>query len=173
MRNKEYYRPRICPRADDYDSGDEREQQIISRAIDKIGPVALRSALSQLYPANSTASLCAPGHVYNAVQKSTSDVRREYKRIFIEESDSEWSESVLNALILFKKALTLYFQSWKFVSKPGFPNVPVCLCKIKFHSAHSRVCGDWFFVNIKWLPVTDFSRAHSEIQYLSLYFINK
>ena len=66
---------------DDYDSGDEREQQIISRAIDNIGPVPLRSALSQ--------SLCAPGHVYNAVQKSTSDVRRGYKRIFIEESDSE------------------------------------------------------------------------------------
>ena len=74
---------------DDYDSGDEREQQIISQAIDNIGPVPLRSALSQLYPANSTASLCAPGHVYNAVQKSTSDVRRGYKRIFIEESDSE------------------------------------------------------------------------------------
>ena len=50
---------------DDYDSGDEREQQIISRAIDNSGPVPLRGALSQLYPANSTASLCTPGHVYN------------------------------------------------------------------------------------------------------------
>ena len=90
-------------RLDDYDSGDEREQQIISRAIDNTGLVPSRDALSQLYPANATASLCAPGHVYNfshcsvnlniagndAVQKSTSDVRRGYKRIFIEESDSE------------------------------------------------------------------------------------
>ena len=87
----------------DYDSGDEREQQIISRAIDNTGPVPSRHALSQLYPANSTASSCAPGHVYNfshcsitlniagndAVQKSASDIRRGYKRIFIEESDSE------------------------------------------------------------------------------------
>ena len=120
---------------DDYDSGDEREQQIISRAIDNSGPVPSRGALSQLYPANSTASSCAPGHVYNftqcsvtlnivgndAVQKSTSDIRRGYKRIFIEESDSEWSECILNVLhvTLFKKALTLYFQSWKFVSRPG------------------------------------------------------
>ena len=85
---------------DDYDSGDEREQQIISRAIDSNGPVHSRRthALSQLYPANSTPSLCAPGYIYNfnvtsniagndAVQKSTSDVRRGYKRIFIEESD--------------------------------------------------------------------------------------
>ena len=87
----------------DYDSGEEREQKIISRAIDNTGPVPSRSALSQLYPANSTASLCAPGHVNNfshcsvtlniagndTVQRSTSDVRRGYKRIVIEESDSE------------------------------------------------------------------------------------
>jgi len=45
---------------DDYDSGDEREQQIISRAIDNTVPVPSRDALSQLYPANSTASWCAP-----------------------------------------------------------------------------------------------------------------
>jgi len=96
---------------DDCDSGDEWEQQIISRAIDSNGPVHSRRALSQLYPANSTPSLCAPGHVYNfsycsvtlniagndAIQKSTSDVRRVYKRIFIEESDSQWSGSILNA----------------------------------------------------------------------------
>ena len=89
---------------DDYDSGDEREQQIISRAIDcNRGPVHSRRALNHLYSANSTPSLCAPGHVYNfshcsvtfniagndAVQKSTSNVRRVYKRIFIEESDSQ------------------------------------------------------------------------------------
>jgi len=74
---------------DDYDSEDKREQQIISRAIDNTGPVPSRDTLWQLYPANSTASLCAPGHVYNfshcsvtlnivrndAVQKSTSDIR--------------------------------------------------------------------------------------------------
>jgi len=52
-------------RLDDYDSRDEREQQIISRAIDNTGPVPSRGALRQIYPANSTASLCAPGHVYN------------------------------------------------------------------------------------------------------------
>ena len=88
---------------DDYDSGDEQEQQIIPRAIDSNGPVHSRHALSQLYPANSTPSLCAPSHVYNfshcsvtfniagndAVQKRTSNVRRVYKRIFIEESDSQ------------------------------------------------------------------------------------
>ena len=74
----------------------------ISRTIDNTGPVPLRGALSQLYPANSTASLYAPDHAYNfshcgvtlnitgndAVQKSTSDLRRGYKRIFIEESDT-------------------------------------------------------------------------------------
>ena len=75
---------------DDYDSGDEREQQIISRAIDSNGPVHSRRALSQLYPANSSGSSCAPGHVYkfshcsitlniarnDATQKSTIDIRR-------------------------------------------------------------------------------------------------
>ena len=52
-------------RLDDYDSGDEREQQIISRATDNTGPDILRRVLSQLYPANATAHLCAPGLVYN------------------------------------------------------------------------------------------------------------
>ena len=79
---------------DEYDSGDEREQQIISRAIDNSSPVPSRDALNQLYPANSTASLCAPGHVYNfthcsvaldiarndAVQKSTSDIKARLHR---------------------------------------------------------------------------------------------
>ena len=54
------------------------------------------------------------------LHKGTIDVRREYKHVSIEESDSEWSECVLNAWTLFEKALTLYFQSWKFVSRPGF-----------------------------------------------------
>ena len=90
---------------DHYDLVDEREKQIISRAIDNSGPVPSRGALSQLFPANSTASLSAPGHVHvynftncsvtlniagnDAVQKSASDIRRGYKRIFIEEPDSE------------------------------------------------------------------------------------
>ena len=30
------------------------------------------------------------------------------------------SESVLNTLTLFEKTVTLYFQSLKFVSRPGF-----------------------------------------------------
>ena len=44
VRNKEYHKPRICPRAWRllYDSGDEREQQIISRAIDNSGSVPLK-----------------------------------------------------------------------------------------------------------------------------------
>ena len=89
---------------DDYDSGDEREQQMISRIIDDNGPGPSRGILSQLYPANSSTSTlaCAPGHVYNfsncsvtlniagndAVQKSSSSSRG-HKRIFIEDSDSE------------------------------------------------------------------------------------
>ena len=52
---------------DDYDSGDEREQQMISRIIDNSGRATSRGILSQLYPANSstTTLACAPGHVYN------------------------------------------------------------------------------------------------------------
>ena len=75
---------------DDYDSKDEGQQQTISRAIDSSGPAPSRGALRQLYPANSTASLYAPGHVYNftthcsvtlniagndAVHKSPSDIK--------------------------------------------------------------------------------------------------
>ena len=66
---------------DDYDSGDEREQQIISRAIDNSGPVPSRGTL------NCSVTLDIAGN--DAVQKSTSDISRGYKRIFIEESDSE------------------------------------------------------------------------------------
>ena len=40
------------------------------------------------------------------LHKGTIDVRREYKHVSIEESDSEWSECVLNAWTLFEKALT-------------------------------------------------------------------
>ena len=36
---------------DDYDSGDEREQQMISRIIDNAGPSPSRASKSQLYPA--------------------------------------------------------------------------------------------------------------------------
>ena len=77
---------------------------MISRIIDNSGPATSRGILSQLYPANSSTSIlaCSPGHVYNfnhcsvtlniaendAVQKSSSDISRGYKRIFIEESDS-------------------------------------------------------------------------------------
>ena len=60
--NKEYHRKRICEQAwwlrrrtraaDHFTS----HWQQCSRS---------RGTLSQLYPANSTASLCAPGHVYN------------------------------------------------------------------------------------------------------------
>ena len=39
---------------DDYDSGDEREQQMISRIIDNSGPATSRGILSLLYPANSS-----------------------------------------------------------------------------------------------------------------------
>ena len=51
---------------DDYDSGDEREQQMISNIINKSGPATSRGVLSQLYPArSSTFSSSAPGHVFN------------------------------------------------------------------------------------------------------------
>ena len=51
---------------DDYDSGDEREQQMISNIIDNSGPATSRGVLSQLYPARSSAfPSSAPGHVYN------------------------------------------------------------------------------------------------------------
>ena len=87
--NKEYMTGHASAQGfHDYDSGDEREQQIISWAIDNNGPIPSREALSQLYPANCNASLSAPGQVYNfshcsvtlniagndAFQKSTSDI---------------------------------------------------------------------------------------------------
>ena len=51
---------------DDYDSGDEREEQMISNIIDNSGPATSRGVLSQLYPARSSAfTSAAPGHVYN------------------------------------------------------------------------------------------------------------
>ena len=51
---------------DDYDSGDEREQQMISNIIDNSGPATSRGVLSQLHPARSSAfPSSAPGHVYN------------------------------------------------------------------------------------------------------------
>ena len=78
---------------------------MISRIIDNRGPATSRGILSQLYLANSSTSTlaCAPGQIYNfnncsvtlniagndAVQKSTSDISRGYKRIFTEESDSK------------------------------------------------------------------------------------
>ena len=51
---------------DDYDSGDEREQQMISNIIDNSSPATSRGVSSQLYPARSSAfPSSAPGHVYN------------------------------------------------------------------------------------------------------------
>ena len=48
----------------DYDSGDEREQQMISNIINNSGPATSRGVLSQLYPARSSAfPSSAPGHV--------------------------------------------------------------------------------------------------------------
>ena len=55
--NKEYITGHASAQGfHDYDSGDEREQQIISWAIDNNGPIPSREALSQLYPANCKAS---------------------------------------------------------------------------------------------------------------------
>ena len=74
---------------------------MISRIIDNNDAGPSRGILSQLYPPNSSTFTlaCAPGHVYNfsncsvtlniagndAVQKSSSDINRRHKRIFIEE----------------------------------------------------------------------------------------
>ena len=61
---------------DNYDSGDKREQQIISRAINNSGPFSSRGVLSQLCSANSTPSLCAPGHVHSASSPGMMPFRR-------------------------------------------------------------------------------------------------
>ena len=51
---------------DEYDSGDEREQQMISNIIENSGPATSRGVLSQLFPARSSAfPSSAPGHVHN------------------------------------------------------------------------------------------------------------
>ena len=86
---------------DDYDSGDEREQQVVSNIIDNGRPSSSRGVLSQLYPANSSALTAPtmPGQIYNfshcsvtlnidgdnSAQKSSSisGAKRRYKRIFI------------------------------------------------------------------------------------------
>lgn len=87
--------PRICPRA---------SNKTISRAIDNTGPVLSRHAFSQLYPANYTASLCAPSHVYNfshcsttlniagngAVQKSTSDIKQLSIQVYLHRRIRFW-----------------------------------------------------------------------------------
>ena len=64
MRDQEYHRTHFCAGFDDYDSGDEREQQMISNIIDNSRPATSRGVLSQLYPARSSAfPSSAPGHV--------------------------------------------------------------------------------------------------------------
>ena len=51
---------------DGYDSGDEREQQLISNIIDNSGPATSRGVFGQLYSGRSSAfPSSAPSHVYN------------------------------------------------------------------------------------------------------------
>ena len=68
MRDQEYHMTghTSAQGLDDYDSGDERDQQMISNIIDNSGPATSRGVSSQLYPARSSAfTSSAPGHVYN------------------------------------------------------------------------------------------------------------
>ena len=91
---------------DDYDSGDEREQQMISNIIDNSGPATSRGVLSQLYLARSHAfPSSAPGHVYhfnncsvtlniagdNSAQKSSSinEVNCQENHHVIQDSESK------------------------------------------------------------------------------------
>ena len=83
---------------DDYDLGKNESSRSFHEPLTTPVLFPSRNALSHLYSANSTASLCAHGRVYsfshcsvtlniagnNAVQKSTSDGRRGYKCTFIE-----------------------------------------------------------------------------------------
>ena len=70
-------------------------QQIISRAIDNSGPIPSRGALSQLYPANSTASLCAPSHVYHFTHCSDT-LNISGKRV-LKGKNGSWDLSLLEA----------------------------------------------------------------------------
>ena len=108
---------------DDYDSGDEREQQMISRIIDNNGAGPSRGILSQLYPANSSISTlaCAPGHVYNfsncsvtlniagndAVQKSSSDIS-------VDTSVSSLKNQILSDFSMLWKGIDFIFLMMKF-----------------------------------------------------------
>ena len=89
---------------DDYDSGDEREQQMISNIIDNSGPATSRGVLSQLYHARSSAfPSSAPGHVYNfnncsvmlniagdnSAQKTQPLARSTPEKIIIQDSESK------------------------------------------------------------------------------------
>ena len=94
---------------DNYNSGDEREQQVISKIIDSSSVAPTRGVLRQLFPLKSSAftALSPPSHVYsfskcsvtlniagdNSAQKSAASINEAksgpYKRVFIEESDSE------------------------------------------------------------------------------------
>ena len=89
---------------DDYDSGDEREQQMISNIIDNSGPATSGGVLSQLYPARPSAfSSSAPGQVYhfnncsftlniagdNSARKAQALARSTPEKIIIQDSESK------------------------------------------------------------------------------------
>ena len=88
---------------DDYDSGDENEQKIMSNIIDNAKPAS--TSRQVLHPLSSvqTQSRSASSHVYNfshcnvtfnvtgnhSLQSSVSQSKRAYKRIMLQDSDSD------------------------------------------------------------------------------------
>lgn len=88
---------------DDYDSGDENEQKIMSNIIDNAKPAS--TSRQVLHPLSSvqTQSRSASSHVYNfshcnvtlnvagnhSLQSSASQSKRAYKRIILQDSDSD------------------------------------------------------------------------------------
>ncbi|CAH3158199.1 unnamed protein product [Porites lobata] len=88
---------------DDYDSGDENEQKIMSNIIDNAKPAS--TSRQVLHPLSSvqTQSRSASSHVYNfshcnvtlnvagnhSLQSSLSQSKRAYKRIMLQDSDSD------------------------------------------------------------------------------------
>lgn len=88
---------------DDYDSGDENEQKIMSNIIDNAKPAS--TSRKVLHPLSSvqTQSRSASSHFYNfshcnvtlnvagnhSLQSSLSQSKRAYKRIMVQDSDSD------------------------------------------------------------------------------------
>ena len=101
---------------DDYDSGDEREQQVISNIIDNGRPSSSRGVLSQLYPVNSLALTAPtmPGQIYNFSHCSVTwtlpaiiQLRKVQASV---EQSADTSESLSKTLTLISNSCTFFWQ---------------------------------------------------------------